>query len=343
MYRSFLHLLACTSCGNCDLELLIPGEKVSETSLQLAEDGLLICSRCERWYAIDDGIVRMLPDSLRVRAADEAFIDKQRDLFGSNLCERLSAMSAAISYSDGANQLLSHFEVPIEAKDRTRNLNHRLKFEQILRGIGEIGTGNCLELACGNGTHASSLREAYANIGYVGIDIAPIRLQETRQRIGSREDVLLVQATLDVLPFRNDAFSAVYTVSALQYLEDPEVGLSEARRVLKENGSFTSLDYNPRCYASAFRVMREKQKKDMQIDEKLYEKMSRKNLGKWMSGSGFSNVRVSNFLFLPGNMPLPLFAYKIINGFLQRIPFIRDFSIMHMTYAKKLDSGARST
>jgi ubiquinone/menaquinone biosynthesis C-methylase UbiE len=311
--------------------------------VQLAEDGLLICARCEHWYAIDDGIVRMLPDGLRVRAADEAFIDKRRNLFGSNLCERLGAMSAAISYSEGANQLLSHFDVPIKAKDRTRNVNHRLKFEEILGGIGEIGTGNCLELACGNGSHAASLLEAYPNIGYVGIDIAPIRLRETRERIGRRENVLLVQATLDVLPFRDNAFSAVYTASALQYLEDPVFGLSEARRVLKKNGSFTSLDYNPKCYASAFSVMREKQKYDTQIDKNLYEKMSRKNLGEWMSGSGFSDVRISNFLFLPGNIPLPLFGYKMINGFLQRIPYIRDFSIMHMTYAKKLDSGARST
>jgi SAM-dependent methyltransferase len=285
----------------------------------------------------------MLPDNLRVRAADEAFVDKQRDLFGSNLCERLGAMIGAISYSDDANQIFSHFDVPIKAKDRTRNVNHRLKFEQILRGIGEIGNGKCLELACGNGTHASSLREAYPNVDYVGIDIAPIRLRETRERIGRGEDVLLVQATFDVLPFRDNAFSAVYTVSALQYLENPEVGLSEARRVLAKNGSFTSLDYNPKCYASALSIMREKQQDDTQLDENLYEKMSRKNLGSWMARSGFSDIKIRNFLFLPGNIPLPLFAYRIINGLLQRIPYIRGVSIMHMTNGRKGEDTAHLT
>jgi ubiquinone/menaquinone biosynthesis C-methylase UbiE len=290
----------------------------------------------------------MLPDNLRVRAADEAFIDKHRKLFGSVLCERLGAMTGAINYSENANRVFFHFDVPIKAKDRTRNRNHRLKFEQIVRGIGELGTGICLELACGNGTHASSLREAYPDIVYVGIDIAPIRLRETRQRIGSCEDVLLVQATLDVLPFRDDAFSAVFTVSALQYLENPEVGLSEARRVLTKNGSFTSLDYNPKCYASALNIMREKQQDDTQLDANLYAKMSRENLGKWMAGSGFSdikirNIKIRNFLFLPGNMPLPLFVYRIINRLLQRIPYIRRFSIMHLTNGRNLGDAAHLT
>ena len=343
MSRSMLQLLACPSCGNCDLEALIPGEEVSDTSPQVAEAGLLICSRCERWYAIDGGIVQMLPDNLRVRAADEAFIDKHRNLLGSILDERLGAMTGAINYSDDANQVYSYFDVPIKAKERTRNVNHRLKFEEILRGIGEIGTGICLELACGNGTHASFLRDAYPNIRYVGIDIAPIRLRETQQRIGRREDVLLVQATLDVLPFRDNAFSAVFAASAMQYLENLEVGLSEARRVLAKNGSFTSLDYNPKCYASALNIVREKQQEDRQLDANIYVKMSRENLGKWMAGSGFSEIKIRNFLFLPGNMPLPLFAYRIINGFLQRIPFIRRFSIMHMTNGRKLDDGAHST
>ena len=343
MSRSMFQLLACPSCLHGDLDALISGEEGGDTSPQVAEAGVLICSRCERWYAIDDGIVRMLPDNLRVRAVDEAFIDKQHELFGSDLCERLGAMSAAINYSDDAIKVFSHFDVPIKAKDRTRNVNHRLKFEEILRGIGEIGTGKCLELACGNGTHAYLLREAYPNIDYVGIDIAPLRLRETRQRIGSREDVLLVQATLDVLPFRDDAFSAVYTVSALQYLEDPEVALSEARRILAKNGSFTSLDYNPKCYASALSVMQEKQQDDTQLDANLYAKMSRENLGKWMAGSGFSDIKIRNLLFLPGNMPLPIFVYRIINRLLQRIPYIRRFSIMHLTNGRNLGDAAHLT
>ena len=340
MSRSLLKLLACPSCGNSELEYIIPGEAVGLASSQLADVALLVCSRCERWYPIENRIVRLLPDNLRVRSVDEAFIDKQRVSFGDSLCRRLSAITGEISYSKDASELFSYFDVPVRiAKDRTRNVNHRFKFEEILRGFNAIGNGICLELACGNGTHASSLLEVYPDASYVGVDIAPMRLRETRQRIGDHRNILLVQATLDVLPFRENTFSAVYMVSALQYLEDPEIGLNEARRVLVEDGSFVSLDYNPRCYASALGLIQEKQEYDIQLDQCLYEKMSKENLGKWMSGSGFSDIKIRNLLFLPGNLPLPIVVYRIINGILERIPFIKHFSIMLASHSRKRGCG----
>jgi SAM-dependent methyltransferase len=144
---------------------------------------------------------------------------------------------------------------------------------------------------------------------------------------------------LDVLPFRDNTFSAVYMVSALQYLEHPEIGLNEARRVLADDGSFVSLDYNPQCYASALGLIQKKQEYDTQLDQCLYEKMSKQNLGKWMSGSGFSDIKIRNLLFLPGNLPLPVVVYRIINGILEWIPFIKRFSIMLASHSRKRGCG----
>jgi ubiquinone/menaquinone biosynthesis C-methylase UbiE/uncharacterized protein YbaR (Trm112 family) len=340
MSRSLLKLLACPSCGNSELEYIVSDESVDNVSSQLADVALLICSSCDQWYPIENRIVCLLPDRLRVRSADEAFIDKHGAFFGVSICKHLSAVNATRSYSSDASEFFSYFDVPIRiAKDRTKNKNHQLKFEEILRGIGAIENGICLELACGNGTHASSLLEVYPDASYVGVDIAPMRLRETRQRLGDYRNILLVQATLDVLPFRDNTFSAVYMVSALQYLEDPEIGLNEARRVLADDGSFVSLDYNPQCYASALGLIQKKQEYDTQLDQCLYEKMSKENLGKWMSGSGFSDIKIRNLLFLPGNLPLPVVVYRIINGILERIPFIKHFSIMLASYSRKRGCG----
>jgi uncharacterized protein YbaR (Trm112 family)/SAM-dependent methyltransferase len=340
MSKSLLKLLACPSCGNSDLEYIIPGDAAGLASSQLSDVALLFCSRCKRWYPIENRIVRLLPDNLRVRSDDEAFIDRHRMSLGDSLCTRLSAVTAAINYSTDANELISYFDVPVRiAKDRTRNVNHRFKFEEILRGFGPIGNGICLELACGNGSHASSLLEVYPDASYVGVDIAPLRLREARQRIGDHRNILLVQATMDALPFCDTAFSAAYVVSALQYLDDPENGLNEARRVLADDGSFVSIDYNPQCYASALGLMRKRQEYDTQFDPRLYEKMSKENLGRWMSGSGFSDIKIRNLLFLPGNLPVPVVVYRIINGILQLIPFIKHFSIMHASHARKRGCG----
>ena len=43
------------------------------------ESGLLYCSKCGRWYPIEDDIPRMLPDDLRNKDEDIEFLSKYRD------------------------------------------------------------------------------------------------------------------------------------------------------------------------------------------------------------------------------------------------------------------------
>lgn len=41
--------------------------------------GILICESCGRWYPIEQGIPRMLPDELRDIEEDKAFIERYRN------------------------------------------------------------------------------------------------------------------------------------------------------------------------------------------------------------------------------------------------------------------------
>jgi|YelNatPaOPRAMG01_1025707.scaffolds.fasta_scaffold276606_1 uncharacterized protein YbaR (Trm112 family) len=48
-------------------------------------DGLLICDKCSRWYPIIDDIPIMLPDSLRDKRRESAFLEKWKDKIPENI------------------------------------------------------------------------------------------------------------------------------------------------------------------------------------------------------------------------------------------------------------------
>jgi uncharacterized protein YbaR (Trm112 family) len=72
MKRKLLDILACPIDKFYPLELLVFEEKDEIVS------GVLICSKCSRWYPIIDEIPHMLPDELREQNEDVAFLEKWR-------------------------------------------------------------------------------------------------------------------------------------------------------------------------------------------------------------------------------------------------------------------------
>ncbi|MBI3859704.1 MAG: Trm112 family protein [Thaumarchaeota archaeon] len=71
MQRKLLDILACPIDKHYPLELL-------EFSLrdEVIVDGVLLCSQCGRYYPIMEEIPVMLPDSLRTKKEDLAFLEK---------------------------------------------------------------------------------------------------------------------------------------------------------------------------------------------------------------------------------------------------------------------------
>lgn len=71
MKRKLLDILACPIDKHYPLELVeldVRGEVVV--------DGVLLCSKCSRYYPIIDEIPIMLPDELRKKADDLSFLEK---------------------------------------------------------------------------------------------------------------------------------------------------------------------------------------------------------------------------------------------------------------------------
>jgi len=70
--RRLLDILACPIDKYYPLELLVFEEK------EEIVEGLLLCSKCNRWYPISDEIPQMLPDDLREAKEDLAWLQKWR-------------------------------------------------------------------------------------------------------------------------------------------------------------------------------------------------------------------------------------------------------------------------
>jgi len=70
MKRRLLEILACPICKHYPLELRVFVEK------EEIDEGILLCSKCGRWYPILETIPHMLPDDLRDEKEDTDFLVK---------------------------------------------------------------------------------------------------------------------------------------------------------------------------------------------------------------------------------------------------------------------------
>ena len=73
MKKRLMDILACPIDKAYPLELHVFEEKDEIVS------GILVCSKCNRWYPIIDEIPHMLPDDLREEKEDIAFLKKWKE------------------------------------------------------------------------------------------------------------------------------------------------------------------------------------------------------------------------------------------------------------------------
>jgi len=71
--KTLMEILACPICKHYPLQLYIFEEKKEIV------EGLIVCGSCKRWYPIIDEIPHMLPDELRNKEEDLAFLKKWKD------------------------------------------------------------------------------------------------------------------------------------------------------------------------------------------------------------------------------------------------------------------------
>jgi ubiquinone/menaquinone biosynthesis C-methylase UbiE len=112
-----------------------------------------------------------------------------------------------------------------------------------LRDLLGRGSGTCLEIGCGTGSHAASVRE----LGWTpaGIDVSAAMLRFARGRLA------VAQANARELPFRDGSLPAVISVMTHTDMPGYPAALQEAARVLRPGGTLVHVGVHP-CFCGGF-------------------------------------------------------------------------------------------
>jgi ubiquinone/menaquinone biosynthesis C-methylase UbiE len=112
------------------------------------------------------------------------------------------------------------------------------KIEAALRSVKEKRFGLVLDVGCGTGILFDYVTDRSKMI--VGLDLSKKTLLEAKARMLKKKinNVHLVQADADNMPFGDDMFDQVLAVTVLQNAPNPGGMLREIRRVAKEEAIF---------------------------------------------------------------------------------------------------------
>jgi ArsR family transcriptional regulator len=115
----------------------------------------------------------------------------------------------------------------------------------------------------------------------IAVDSSPDMLDAARQRLGGARNVDLRQGELESLPIEAGALNAAMLSLVLHYSPSPARALAEVARVLAPGGRVLVVDMLPH----------ERQEYQQQMGH-VWLGFSEKQIGKFLTDAGFSDVRV---------------------------------------------------
>lgn len=130
-------------------------------------------------------------------------------------------------------------------------LNYNGKFDQrgylgqaeiVQEYILQSGAQTVLELASGRGFNSTYLAQQNPGIKFVGIDLTPEHVRESRRNSRGISNLEFRQEDFQHLDFGDVSFDLVFEVESVCHATDMEQALSEAKRVLKPGGYFIVID-----------------------------------------------------------------------------------------------------
>lgn len=145
-----------------------------------------------------------------------------------------------------------------------------------------------LEVGCGAGYYSGSIKGRY-----IGSDIT---LSEVRPGLTRRVDLV---CDSQYLPFKSDSLDMVFSVSAVDYIADPQLFFRESHRILKDGGRILVITYN---FYTLWKIHRnDKMHRHIYISSYIEDLLRR---------SGFSGIRhLTEYVSGSGNTFFGRFVY----------------------------------
>lgn len=127
--------------------------------------------------------------------------------------------------------------VPVSYDQLMVPLLFRPYAEELARRVRTLAARRILETAAGTGAVTKALHDAMPDAEIVATDLNPPMLEVAARRV-SAPNVRFEQADAQALPFENGSFDLVVCQFGSMFFPDKVLGHSEARRVLRDGGSY---------------------------------------------------------------------------------------------------------
>ncbi|HDH44528.1 MAG TPA: class I SAM-dependent methyltransferase [Thermococcus sp.] len=180
--------------------------------------------------------------------------------------------------------------------------------------------GNALDLGCGTGNYTLELYKRGFQV--VGVDISRRMLKIAQKKL---PNVKFIKANAYSLPFEDNTFDLVLSVTMLEFIHEPEKVLSEVYRVLKPGGEAVIGTMNGKSMWFIFKRMKSLFVETAYRYARFYTPKELENL---MKNAGFKETESRGIIYLPSFFPFVNISERLDEKFSDKLKNLGAFIVV---------------
>jgi phosphatidylethanolamine/phosphatidyl-N-methylethanolamine N-methyltransferase len=125
-------------------------------------------------------------------------------------------------------KIMQRYDLTAEMYDERYADEQKGKYKKALENVNITGSA-ILDVGCGSGLFFNQVADQADLV--VGVDVSSKLLTKSKEQVSAFQNVFVLQADADHLPFREGFFDNVFAFTVLQNMPKPAETLSEIKRV----------------------------------------------------------------------------------------------------------------
>ena len=344
MFEELLEILLCVEC-KCDT---LSYHEFTE------KDGIVVCSSCNAWFPVDEGVLEFLPKELEYTEDRITFFNK----FVKECCELniiIKSDEDNIDFENSEAQTVQqkHFDWYADSEQSYTDYEQtpfwrsidKLYFQSYNANISakcKNGRRKLLEVGCAQGRSTFQLQDD-ENLDIIAFDISKKMISKAVERnknMKSKCNRFFFVSDATRLPFKNETFDFVFIYGVLHHLPKVKDICEGIYNLLKKDGIYFGSENNTSIFRGLFDLL---QKLVPQWYEEAGEEalLSSKAFRKYFEGCNGSISTKTTCYFPPhiGNIfseSICLLLMSKIDKVCGSVPFLKNNGgLIEVVYKKK--------
>lgn len=332
MNKNLLSYIICPECKKDEFDIEIYASEDESIG-----QGRIICKSCQTWYRIQNGILDLLPLSLRNVKRYEAFA-REHNLFfqKQDVCGEEQKLTQIHFFAKGTDA----YEQEVTNSPYFVALD-KVVFECWIERNLKSGS-LVLDVGCGTGRQTLPLIQR--GIQVIGLDISEEMLLLSRKKIetmGLLKYVDFLVCDAEEIPLKDITFDGCAITGTLHHVSRPEVVVQKVASMITDKGVFYSYDphMSPARFIYDFIMKFWKLYDEEASDSPLF---TEKQLIQILHKAGIKcKTKISTFLpphfFYFFNQQNNVKLLRLTDRIFGSIPFVRNFGGMVIVEGRKND------